>query len=334
MAVLFSLAAATAPMAVSAKAPPVNCNSGSGLVFFPNPVVSSGNENLTDQKDADYAALNDERVSVTLTGLDGSGYLHGTWATVYNEVGSAAYSTTCTYSYTRHDDGFEQVMAYYWVTRAQDYLHSLGFDGQNWPLINGDQQLIRINQWGIDNSEALDTPKDVMKFGKGGVDDAEDAEIILHEFGHQIHFSQSADFYTSTESDSIGEGFGDYWAATVVEWATGGTSDPACIGDWDSVSYTTDVPHCLRRLDSDLKYPDQNGKIHRDGMIWSHALWNLRTAIGATHADTAILWAQFEWVGTTMPELAQRIVDQAQNRYGQGAAACAAFEERLILDCS
>ena len=47
--------------------------------------------------------------------------------------------------------------------------------------------------------------------------------------------------------------------------------------------------------------------------------------------DTAILQAQFDWVGTNMPELAQRIVDQAQDLYGQGAAAEAAFAERGIL---
>lgn len=330
LAVLFSLVAATAPMAVSAKAPPSGCTSGTGLVFFLNPVASSGNQSLTDQKDADYEALNDERVQVSLTGLDGSGYLRGTWAAVINEVGQAAYETDCTYDYTRHDDRFEQVMAYYWTTRSQDYLHALGF-GNGWPLINGDQQQIRINQWGIDNSMAVDKPKDEMRFGKGGVDDAEDADIILHELGHQIHFSQSPDgFSNSAEADAIGEGFGDYWAGTVGVWA-GDPGDPKCIGDWDAVSYTTDTPHCLRRLDSTLKYGDLDGRIHRDGMVWSHALWNLRTAIGATHADTAILWAQFDWTGTTMADLAEEIVAEAQARYGQGAAAYAAFADRDIL---
>ena len=73
--------------------------------------MTSGNQNLTDQDDADYAALNNERVRVTLTGLDGSGYLSGTWATVVGETGTPAYETDCTYDYTRHDDRFEQVMA-------------------------------------------------------------------------------------------------------------------------------------------------------------------------------------------------------------------------------
>jgi Zn-dependent metalloprotease len=177
-----------------------------------------------------------------------------------------------------------------------------------------------------------------MRFGKGGVDDAEDAEVILHELGHQIHFSQSATFFATTEAGSISEGFGDYWAGTVVEWALAQaslppSSDPACIMDWDSTSYTAGPVHCLRRLDTTKMYPaDLDGEVHDDGEIWSHALWNLRTAIGATHADTAILFAQFGWTGTTMPDLAGLIVHQVTNRYGVGAGALAtaAFVDRGI----
>ena len=178
-----------------------------------------------------------------------------------------------------------------------------------------------------------------MRFGKGGVDDAEDGEVILHELGHQIHFSASETFFATVEAGGISEGFGDYWAGTVTEWALAGagmppSSDPACIADWDAVSYTAGPIHCLRRLDRDLKYPtDITGAVHRDGQIWSHALWNLRTAIGATHADTAILWGQIGWTGTDMPELAGRIVDQVDDRYGPAEAALAeaAFHERGIL---
>ncbi len=332
---------AIAPVAATAKTPS-GCTTGTAKVFFPNPIVSSGNQDLTDRKDADYAALNNERVSVTLTDLDGSGYLRGRWAVVKSETGAPAFGgTNCTFNYTRHQDQFEQVMAYFWITKAQKYAQSLGFTGEEpgWPLINGDRQRVRINQWGLDNSFATTHPKDEMRMGKGGVDDAEDAEVILHELGHQIHFSASTTFFSSVEAGGISEGFGDYWAATVVEWALAkkglpASSDPACIMDWDATSYTPSAPHCLRRLDRDLKYPaDITGAVHRDGQIWSHALWNLRTAIGARHADTAILKGQLGWTGTTMPALAQRIVDQVEALYGaaEAADAEAAFAERGIL---
>ena len=336
-AVLAASLAVAAPVVSVAAKQDTGCRSGTGLVFYPNPVVTSGSyAGLADNKDADSAALNAERVQVTLTGLDGSGFLRGTYAVVVGETGDSAYSVDCTFNYTRHDDRFEQVMAYYWVTKSQEYTRGLGFTASSglWRAINADQQRVRINQWGVDNSFATTHPRDEMRFGKGGVDDAEDGEVILHELGHQIHFSQSSTFFSSVEAGGISEGFGDYWAATVSEWATGGEPDPACIAEWDSISYTAGPIHCLRRLDRNLMYPtDITGAVHRDGQIWSHALWNLRTAIGATHADTAILRAQFNWTGTTMPALAQRIVDQVDALYGAGQAALAeaAFHERGIL---
>jgi Zn-dependent metalloprotease len=173
-----------------------------------------------------------------------------------------------------------------------------------------------------------------MVFGKGGVDDAEDAEVIVHEYGHQIHFSQSPTFYSSVEARSIGEGFSDYWAATVTEVIAGVQPDPECIAEWDSVSYTAGPVHCLRRLDANLTYPaDLNGRVHHDGTIWSQALWQIRASLGNVRADTLILMAQFDWTGTTMPDLANRTVAAAQSLYGNGAAVKVrqAFEARGIL---
>ena len=107
---------------------------------------------------------------------------------------------------------------------------------------------MRINQIGIDNSFSWDK-HDLLRFGKGGVDDAEDAEVILHEYGHAIQDSQRLrGFGTSVEAGSIGEGFGDYWAVTVRN-VIAPTPDAPCVADWDSVSYTSTVPHCLRRID-------------------------------------------------------------------------------------
>ena len=84
---------------------------------------------------------------MALTNLDGSGYLRGDWASVVGETGSPAYSPDNTFQYGRHDDRFEQVMAYYWVTAAQNYIQSLGFGGALRP-INKQSQAIRVNQWG------------------------------------------------------------------------------------------------------------------------------------------------------------------------------------------
>lgn len=200
--------------------------------------------------------------------------------------------------------------------------------------MNKEPQRVRINQWGADNSFFTDK-KDELRFGKGGVDDAEDAEVILHEYGHAIQDAQQTPFGFgfSIEARSIGEGFADYWAATVSSLIAP-TPDPACVADWDSVSYTSTTPHCLRRVDTNLHYPgDLNGRVHHDGMIWSRALWDIRAAIGSTQADTVILHAHFGMPDPTMPELAARTVAVAKDLYGNGVAnkAKAAFVARGIL---
>jgi hypothetical protein len=336
------LAAATAAAAmlvgtaVAAK-PGSGSSTGTGSVFVPNPVQSLGDQSLTDQNDADAAVPAAAYRAVTLTNLDGSGFLRGDYANVVSETGNPAYSPTNTFTYTRHQDEFEQVMAYYWVTESQRYIHSLGF-GESRRPINNRPQAVRINQWGADNSFATDHPKDELRFGKGGVDDAEDADVILHEYGHAIHYAQNFAF-ASNEADAISEGFGDYWAVTVGDVVSRSLGVPAraplpCVADWDAVSYTSEVPHCLRRIDLDLRYPDDlDGRVHHDGQIWSRALWDIRGSLGNVRADTIILQGQFDFAGTTMTELASRTVAAAQQLYGKNAANAVrrAFEDRGIL---
>jgi hypothetical protein len=330
---LIVVAGLTATTAALAAKPPPGSTDGTGRVFFPNPVAQLQDQTLTDQKDSDYPALQPAYTTVTLTNLDGSGFLRGDWATVVGSTGPLAYSATNTFLFGRDNDRFEQVMAYYWVTEAQKYIQDLGFGTTRRP-INEESQDIRINQWGVDNSFSWDK-KDLLRFGKGGVDDAEDAEVILHEYGHAIQDSQQTPlgFGFSTEARSIGEGFADYLAVTVSD-VIAPTPDEPCVADWDSVSYTSTVPHCLRRVDEDLTYPDDlNGGVHHDGQIWSRALWDIRQALDNVKADTIILEAQFDIPDPTMPELAQRTVDTAQSLYGSSEANAVetAFKDRGIL---
>lgn len=340
ISIILAAAALAAILAASASAtkPGPGGSTGVGSVFVSNPVQSLGDETLTDQKDADAAVPASAYYQVTLTNLDGSGFLHGDWATVASETGNPAYSPTNTFLYTRSQDEFEQVMAYYWVTEAQKYIQRLGF-GVSRRGIDNQPQRVRINQLGADNSFATDHPTLELRFGKGGVDDAEDGEVILHEYGHAIHFSQNFSF-ASEEAGAISEGFGDYWAVTVSDVVARQLGVPEleplpCVADWDSTSYTSGPVHCLRRVDRDLHYPgDLNGEVHHDGQIWSRALWDIRQGLGNVKADTIILQGSFDFPGTTMPDLAQRTVDAAQQLYGNAAAKVVrkAFADRGILN--
>src|SRR3954468_8550606 len=274
-----AVAAVCAAIASPATAKPTPTGSTApAQVFFPNPVQTLRNEALTDQKDANYAALGAAYRHGALTDLDGSGTLTGSYAKVISETGKAAADTGSGFVYTRDQDQFEQTMGYYWVTQAQRYIQSLGF-GSTLPAVNNRQQLLRINQFGGDNSFYRDgTGKLTITFGKGGVDDAEDAEVIVHEYGHSVQDDQVPGFGSTPEAGAIGEAFGDYLAVTVSEHFAPTPAEPG-VADWDSTSYTSTVPHCLRRVDGDKHYPeDLVGEVHADGEIWSRALWGNPTA--------------------------------------------------------
>jgi zinc metalloprotease ZmpB len=335
--VLALIAAATLVAAAVAAKPGPGTSTGVGSVFVSNPVEDLADQTLRDQKDSDAAVPARAYRRVTLTDLDGSGFLRGRWAEIVSETGNPAYSPTNTFLYTRSQDEFEQVMAYFWITESQKYIQSLGFGTGRFRPVNMEPQRLRINQWGLDNSFAT-THKDEIRLGKGGVDDAEDGEVINHEYGHAIHFSQNFAF-ASVEAGAISEGFGDYWAVTVTQvvrqkLGLPALSDPACVADWDATSYDPTPPHCLRRVDTNLQYPkDLVGRVHSDGRIWSRALWDIRTAIGHVRADTVILEGQFDFEATGMPELARRTVEAARRIYGNGVANTvrAQFESRGIL---
>jgi hypothetical protein len=311
-------------------------HSATATVFFPNPVQQLGIESLTDSKDADLPVFAPAYHQVTLTRLDASGGLTGAYVRVKSSTGKAAMAVDGAFpAFHRDSDQFEQVMGYHWVTTAQLYLQHLGF-GSALPPVNQRQIELRIDQFGGDNSFFRDDKANIT-LGKGGVDDAEDAEVIVHEYGHSVQDGQVAGFGTSEEAGSIGEGFSDYLAVAVTSWASGvPTLTPeACVADWDSTSYTRTVPHCLRRLDATLHYPDDVvGEVHADGEIWSRALWDIRTGLGDTRGSTVIVDAQFAFApDTTFAAAATATVATAQRLYGNSAANTvrAAFQARGIL---
>jgi hypothetical protein len=301
--------------------------SGSGRVFNPNPVVTLGNQDLTDRNDADYSALQPAYRDVTLTDLDGSGYLDGRYARITLSRGEA-FSRSNTFRYGRKDDRFEQVMAYHHVTVTQRYIRSLGFAN-----VNNEPQDLRPNAIHDDNS-FYDVAADSITLGTGGVDDGEDAEVIWHEYGHAIQADQVPGFgLVGHDAGSIGEGFGDYWAATMSQGVPGNRDAP-CVADWDATSYTTREPHCLRRTDTNTRFLDQRGEVHHDGQLWSRALWDINQALGRNRANRVILEAQFAYCPVVLfSTAAQTTVNVARSLYGADAGAKVekAFRHRGIV---
>ncbi len=263
---------------------------GTGQVFLVNAVVASRDNTLRDNKDAASAVPSNAYRTFPLLGLDGNGFLDGAYASSKaskRRVSSASH----TFVYDRSADGFSETMGYYFLDYAQRYIQSLGFTN-----VNNRQQVFSIDRYSKDNSFYESSTKNIT-LGTGGVDDAEDAEVIWHEYGHSILDNQVSGFGTSAEADAIGEGFGDYWAGTLSAQLSGGFQD-VCIADWDATSYSSAVPPCLRRLDGTKHYPEALvGDAHDDGELWSATLWQIRGALASKaetkKADTVILQHHF-----------------------------------------
>ena len=145
-------------------------------------------------------------------------------------------------------------MAYYWITQAQRYIQSLGF-GSTLPAVNRRQVAVRINQFGGDNSFFRDNKTDIT-LGKGGVDDAEDAEVIVHEYGHSVQDAQVPRIRHDRGLRGDRRGLRRLPGGHRVAPRSRPRPTPACVADWDSTSYTSTVPHCLRRVDGTKHYPE------------------------------------------------------------------------------
>ncbi len=258
---------------------------GTGRVFTPNPVATLQNPTLTDQDDANYPALAAAYTTVTLRDLDGSGYLRGPFVDASSK--NPAKESSLIFNYTRDDTRFEQVMAYYHIDRVQRYIQSLGFTN-----VNNRRQPVKVSTFSYDNSY-YNPPNGTISLGRGGVDDGEDADVIIHEYGHAIQDNQVQGFGSSLEAGAMGEGFGDYLAFTTGAAGQSGAYF-ACIAEWDATSYDQATPPCLRRVDENKHYPeDLRGRVHADGEIWSRALFDLWNTLGKTTADRLVLQGHF-----------------------------------------
>jgi hypothetical protein len=274
------------------RRPPVT---GTGLVFDPNPVVKLQDESLKDSHNAANAVPPAGYTRVRLVGLDASHSLTGRYAHIINR--KHAHSPTNSYLFNRSNPFFEQTNAYYAVTKEQIFLHQLGFVN-----VNSSSQKVLTDAFPQDNSYF--TPQnDQISLGSGGVDDAEDPEVVWHEYGHAIQADQVIDFGVNNQGAAMGEGFGDYMAVTMSQGAEPvGTSltPTACVMDWDATSYSPGPTHCLRRTDLNKVYPqDLNADPHMGGEIWSRALWDMNKSMGRAVATRVIVESQF-WMYPTI----------------------------------
>ena len=284
---------------------------GSGMVWDPDPLTTAQNYYgglYQDYHDADSEVLNAQRITVILKDITyDQGYykLEGPYVRLDDIEAPVdsfpSLSDSTGFIFTRSEQKFEHVMVYYNIDQAYRWISTIGFDIPGLLAFRADPHGI-LDTSGVGGDISYYSPSgNFCVFGEGGVDDAEDAAVIWHEYEHAIqeNIPPSMDYFGETAA--IQEGSSDYWAAShardvsqfgwqqVFLWDAGNTSGDDTIGTfWPG-----------RRCDLDWRYPDDYipafENRHRNGQIWSSALIHIWSDLGREVTDRLFLQAHYIW---------------------------------------
>jgi Zn-dependent metalloprotease len=270
---------------------------GQGQVFIPNP-ANSLNKPLNPYEPLSYYNPNPYYTKV-LPGLQtasGVAKLEGPYVIVRDidppDVPPPTGANAFEFIYEYDNPSFEEVMVYYHINRNQLYIQSLGLgDIAKYPVIVDAHACD-----GADQSQYISNPPagkpPHLAFGDGNVNDAEDADIILHEYGHVIQYSQAEDAFAGDgQPKAMGEGFGDYWAFSSFYKETCASGHTLhYIGEWDR------APRYLRSINEEVTFAnyDPNTTPHINGRIWSRTLFEIFRKFGKEVADSLILQSHFD----------------------------------------
>lgn len=341
----------TALKAAEGPVTPAATVDGSALVFDPDPRTTLMNDGLLDTSSA--ATFNPAYFTRTLREItleSGTYRLRGPWVTVTNvasELPATAVSTTTNGIWTakRGTNAFNDVMCYFHIDQNQRYLQSLGYTGQA-----GIQAVsIPVDSDGVngdDNSHYVPA-QNLLAFGHGGVDDDEDADVILHEYGHAITYDTTPSF-GGGDSGAIGEGFGDYWGAS-YSWTTtnGATHHPEWAFSWDGHGPDTWTGRFLDKTNLTYNHATTyvahqtiNGIANYSDQLWGTPLFQAFRDLVARgrppmEMDTIVIESFFGvGSGVKMRDMANSTVKAAMELYPAGPHASVyytRFTNQLIL---
>jgi hypothetical protein len=296
---------------------------GRARVFLPNPMARDRDFEPLDEHNHVQRPTPESYADVTLSGLRGNGRLDGVRATT-RLMKDRIRRPDGDFRMDSNRKGFEEVSAYYHVDRAMAYVEDLGYTGTRRIF----HAPLAINARATREDDSQYNPSDrSLWFGTGDVDDAEDGEVVLHEFGHALQDAICPDFGQSQEAAAMGEGFGDYFAASYFEMKKAKPYRPTVMS-WDgALTEGSPAPTSLRRVDSQQTFEtfDHSARAdeHENGQIWSATLWDVRVVLGRARADRVIVDSHFQLDGfTTFARGARAILDADVNLY-RGAHASA-----------
>ncbi len=278
-------------------------------VFNPDPLTTAGviygkDGTYRNFNDSDYTLLNEQRKWVTIPAQYNADtfYLKNKYAAIVN-IKSPNYTpsklTTDTFDFTRKQIGFKEVMALYHISQVQAYVKSLGFNN----LVNY-QLSVDPHSSNADQSYFSYDPDTSLHFGLGGVPDAEDADVIVHEYTHAISHSLNPTDAIGTERRALEEAICDAMCCAYSK-----KNNPFLwknIFGWDGHNEFWNG----RNGASPKTYENKVGDFYSDSEIWSSAMNNLIEKIGEDIVIKLLLNLIPQLSpNTTMPQAAKIMYD-------------------------
>ncbi len=282
----------------------------SASIFLPDPLTSA-NSNYEapylDNQDNDSYALNNEIVSTNIpVAFENSVFfLENDYLKIEefsNPIIAPVTSTTPFFEFTRSQSGFEDINTYYHITVYQEYLQSIGLN------VTGDKLFVDTHgSNGQDNSFfTFSNNRPELTFGEGGVDDAEDADVIVHEYAHALSHYMAPGTNTGSERRGLDEAFGDYIAFSYSKSISDFRAED--IFTWDGHNEFWSG----RSIVNNLVYPDdKNGNIYHDGSMFSSALALIHNDIGRENLDKILFESAYSWSSNMTLEDAAKLLVEA-----------------------
>lgn len=190
-------------------------------VFAPDP-LSVANATYggiyVDANDGNASVLDSLRTSanVELT-WNGAGFVLANSAAIIQEFDPPSVAVPVlpgpNAQFSRSDSEFEMVNVLYHIYEWKNRMANLGYGGMVPYAIPAD-----VNAYGGADQSAFDfaTTPPRLFFGEGGVDDAEDADVIIHEYGHAMAYGAAPGTNIGIQRQALEEAICDYWA---VSWS-------------------------------------------------------------------------------------------------------------------
>lgn len=305
------------------------------LIFNPDPLTRAGvnyGAPYIDSNDSDVPELNAQREQINFPAYfdNGTFRLQSNYVLITefsSPATSPASTTSPTFHYTRSQNEFEDVNTFFHLNNYKNYLNSIGFTN----LVNFQIHVDTHGFNGADQSAFTPTftpPR--LTFGEGGVDDAEDADVIIHEYGHAISYSAAPNTNIGSQRQALDEGFGDYLAASYSKAIN--TYRNTDVFTWDGHN-----PFWAGRNAASTKiYPTNlTSSIHANGEIWSSVLMQIHNSIGREKTDSILFQSMYSYsANMTMPQATSLFI-QADSLLFNGdnyAVICNYFLQRGLVN--